>query len=499
MKTFAGIFILGANKAVQHQIPYFCSFLINQRKLKLMLMEILYIIVALLAGFFAAYALLGSRSRSKQKELEEAMQAMEKEKLGLLAEKERQVAVLEDRMLGANEEKDRLASDLIGLREELSEKNASVARLQAIHEQMQERLETQKKELAELQQKFTLEFENLANKIFREHSREFVQTSGKNLNELISPLKERLLTFEKKVQDAYDLETRDKISLKQEVKSLFELNRKLSEDAENLTKALKGDTKKQGNWGEVVLERVLERSGLTKGVEYESQMSTRGDDGQLLKPDVVIKLPEDKHLIIDSKVSLVAYEHFVSSDEQAERDRYIRQHVDSIRSHIRSLSEKSYQAAGAFDTPDFVLLFLPIESAFSVAMQYEPDLFSFAWERKIVIVSPTTLLATLKTVSSIWKQEKQTQNALEIARQGGNLYDKFVSFIEDIQRLGNQINTVQKTYEEVNKKLVSGSGNLIGRAEKLRTLGIKVGKNLPAQYLLTENDDEEELSETQQG
>ena len=462
-------------------------------------MEILYVLLALLAGFLAAYAVLGSRFRAKQKELEDGLQALEKEKLSMFAEKDRQIAVLDERLLSMNMEKERLTAESNALREELSEKITSLTRQQAIHEQMVERFENQKKELAELQQKFSIEFENLANKLFKQHSQDFVLASGKNLNDLITPLKDRLQTFEKKVQDAYDLETRDKISLKQEVKSLFELNRKLSEDAENLTKALKGDTKKQGNWGEVVLERVLERSGLTKGVEYESQMSTRGEDGQLLKPDVVIKLPEDKHLIIDSKVSLLAYENFVSSDEQAEKDRYMRQHVDSIRSHIRGLSEKSYQAAGAFDTPDFVLLFLPIESAFSVAMQHEPDLFSFAWERKIVIVSPTTLLATLKTVSSIWKQEKQTQNALEIARQGGNLYDKFVSFIEDIQKLGNQLNTVQKTYEEVNKKLVSGSGNLVGRAEKLRRLGVKVGKNLPSQYLLTENDDEEELSETQQG
>lgn len=460
-------------------------------------MEILYIIVALLAGFFAAYALLSSRSRSKQKELEEAMQAMEKEKLGLLAEKERQVAVLDDRLLGLNTEKERLTTEFNALRAELSEKNSSMARLQAIQEQMQEKLENQKKELAELQQRFAVEFENLANKLFKQHSQEFMQTSGKNLNDLITPLKDRLQTFEKKVQDAYDLETRDKISLKQEVKSLFELNRKLSEDAENLTKALKGDTKKQGNWGEIVLERVLERSGLTKGVEFDTQMSTRGEDGQLLRPDVVIRLPENKHLIIDSKVSLLAYENFISSEAQADKDRFMRQHVDSIRTHIKGLSEKSYQAAGEFDTPDFVLLFLPIESAFSAALQTDPELFSYAWERKIVMVSPTTLLATLKTVSSIWKQEKQTQNALEIARQGGNLYDKFVSFIEDIQKLGNQLNTVQKTYDEVNKKLVSGSGNLVGRAEKLRKLGIKVGKVLPAQYMLNEYNDEEELPKAQ--
>jgi DNA recombination protein RmuC len=297
----------------------------------------------------------------------------------------------------------------------------------------------------------------------------------------------------------YDVETRDKISLKQEVKNLFELNRKLSEDAENLTKALKGDLKKQGNWGEIVLERVLERSGLTKGQEYETQASTRGEDGQLLRPDVIIHLPEEKHLIIDSKVSLLAYENFIRSDDETEKSRFMRQHVDSIRAHIRGLNEKKYQSAKDFDTPDFVLMFLPVEPAFSAALQTDPELFSFAWERKIVMVSPTTLLATLKTVASIWKQEKQTRNAVEIARQGGNLYDKFVSFIEDLQKLGNQLNTAQRTLDEATKKLHTGSGNLVVRAERLRKLGVKTGKTLPSQYLLTEADDEEELSETPQG
>jgi DNA recombination protein RmuC len=461
-------------------------------------MEIILIIAALLIGFIAAYVLLGSQHRAKQAKLEEALQTLEKEKFNLLSEKDRQIAVYEAGAQNLAEEKTKLNEDLNSIREQLSEKNSLLARMQAIQEQTQEKLENQKKELAELQQKFSIEFENLANKLFKQHSQDFVQASGKNLSDLITPLKDRLQTFEKKVQDAYDLETRDKISLKQEVKSLFELNRKLSEDAENLTRALKGDTKKQGNWGEIVLERVLERSGLTKGIEFDTQMSTRGEDGQLLRPDVVIRLPENKHLIIDSKVSLLAYEHFISSEDQADKDRFMRQHVDSIRTHIRGLSEKGYQAAGEFDTPDFVLLFLPIESAFSAALQSDPELFSYAWERKIVIVSPTTLLATLKTVSSIWKQEKQTQNALEIARQGGNLYDKFVSFLEDIQKLGNQLNTVQKTYEEVNKKLFTGSGNLVGRAEKLRKLGVKVGKDLPNQYLLTDSDDDEELSQPQQ-
>jgi DNA recombination protein RmuC len=461
-------------------------------------MEIIIVSAVLLVGFLIATLWFGSQNRARNQQLEESIQNAEREKLTLMHERDSRIAVLDDRLAGVSEEKEKLLADAGLLRGQLSEKQSELARMQAVHEQMMERLENQKKELAELQQKFSVEFENLANKLFKQHSQEFVQTSGKNLNELINPLKDRLQTFEKKVQDAYELETRDKISLKQEVKNLFDLNRKLSEDANNLTKALKGDSQKQGNWGEIVLERVLERSGLTKGVEYETQAGTRGEEGQLLKPDVVIYLPEEKHLIIDAKVSLLAYEQFIRSDDEAEKEIQMRRHVASIRGHIKGLSEKSYQAASAFDTPDFVLLFLPVESAFSAALQHDPELFSYAWERKIVIVSPTTLLATLKTVSSIWKQEKQTQNALEIARQGGNLYDKFVSFMEDLQKLGNQLNTVQKTYEEVSKKLVSGSGNMVGRAEKLRKLGVKVGKALPSKYLLTETDEDEELPGAQQ-
>jgi len=455
-------------------------------------MGIIYITGSAIIGFLIAYIVLGSSYRKKLISHQNTLQVLEKEKLTSSLELESRIGIFEERISNLNNEKEKTDAETIMLREQLNEKNSDIARMQTMQEQLQERLEKQKDELTELQQKFTTEFENLANKIFKQHSQEFVQTSGKNLNELINPLKERLQTFEKKVQDAYDVERHDKISLKQEVKNLFELNRKLSEDAENLTRALKGDTKKQGNWGEIVLERVLERSGLTKGVEYETQVSTRDEEGQILRPDVVIHLPENKHLIIDSKVSLLAYESFVSSENPEEKEKYINQHVASVRNHIKGLSDKNYQAAYNFDTPDFVLLFLPVEPAFSAALQRDPDLFSYAWERKIVLVSPTTLLATLKTVSSIWKQEKQTQNALEIARQGGALYDKFVNFIEDMQKIGNQLNTLSKTYDEANKKLSTGSGNLVRRAERLKKLGVKSLKSIPSQYLLNEDDDEKE-------
>lgn len=455
-------------------------------------MEVLFFIAGVLKGLVIAYLFMNRRHLLVRKQLDDQIQQLEREKLSTLLEKDSRIAALEERLSLTTKENEKILVEVVQLRREIDIKNSSLARMEETEKHLNEKLETQKKDLAALQEKFTMEFENLANKIFRQHSQEFVQTSGKNLNELINPLKERLQTFEKKVQDVYDVERHDKISLKQEVKNLFELNRKLSEDAENLTRALKADPQKQGHWGEIVLERVLERSGLTKGAEYEMQLSTHTDDGITIRPDVVIRLPENKHLIIDSKVSLVAYENFIRSEDPNEKEKFINQHVASIRNHIKGLSEKNYQSAGLFDSPDFVLLFLPVEPAFSAGLQKDPDLFAYAWERKIVLVSPTTLLATLKTVSSIWKQEKQTQNALEIARQGGSLYDKFVSFLQDLEKLGNQINTTQKTYEELTRKLQTGNGNLIGRAEKLRKLGVKTGKVLPSQFLINEADDDEE-------
>lgn len=452
-----------------------------------------FVITALFAGFFIA----NLRYRWHIKKAETKFIETERQLQQQLFERENKLTAISERLTLFQHERDVIAQNTETLREQLIEKVASMSQLQAENKQMAERIANHKAELSELQQKLSIEFENLANRLFRQHSDTFLQNSGRNLNELIAPLRERLQIFEKQVQDAFNNETRDKASLRQEVKSLVELNQKLSEDAGNLTRALKGDVQKQGYWGEIVLERVLERSGLTKGVEYEVQATTRNPDGQLLRPDVVIKLPENKHLIVDSKVSLTAYEQFIRTENPLEKQQLISQHINSLRSHIKGLGEKNYQSATAFDTPDLVLLFLPVEPAFGIAIQHDPDLLSFAWEKSIVIVSPTTLLATLRTVSSIWNKEKQTQNALEIARQGGSLYDKFVGFVEDLRKLGNQINSLQQTWDDAHRKLVAGSGNLVGKVEKLRKLGVKVNKNIPDQYLLTSNDDEEESSRTE--
>lgn len=354
---------------------------------------------------------------------------------------------------------------------------------------MADKLVRQKTEIDDLQRRLMLEFENIANRVLRQNSSEFRDTNLKTLGDIISPLKERIQLFEKQVQDTYNLELRDKVSLQQEVRSLFELNQKLSEEANNLTRALKGDVKKQGNWGEVILERVLERSGLTKGVEYEIQYTTRSNEGDVLRPDVIIRLPEDKHIVIDAKVSLLAYEQYISSDIPEERDRYLKAYCDSVRNHIKGLSDKNYQHATAIDTPDFVLMFMPIEPAFSAAVQFDGELFNFAWERKIVIVSPSTLLATLRTISSVWKHEKQTQNAIEIARQGGEMFDKFSAFLKDMEMLGEQIERLEKVYSDARKKLSDGKGNLINKARKLEKLGVKTSKSLPSSFIQNDNDE----------
>lgn len=361
--------------------------------------------------------------------------------------------------------------------------NSSLAYLKNENENLNKRLAQQKEELNELNQRFTKEFENLANRILDEKSKKFTEQNKSNLDGILNPLKERIKEFEEKVDKSYKLESDERVTLKTELKNLIELNNKVSEEANQLAVALKGDNKQQGNWGEMVLEKILERSGLKAGEEYKTQFTTTNVEGDRIKPDVVIMLPDNKHVIVDSKVSLVAYNSCVNADNEVERLKYLKMHVESLRSHVKLLSDKNYQSAIGLHTPDFVLLFVPIESSFSLAVQGDAELFNFAWDRKIVIVSPSTLLATLRTISSIWKQERQTKNALEIAEEGGKLYDKFVAFVEDLIKLGKGIKSTQSDYEDAMKKLYDGTGNLVRRAEKMKELGAKTTKQLPTSLL----------------
>ena len=442
-------------------------------------MEILLPVLALAVGGVVVF--LWQQRHLNEERAGSLVRLNESEKIALakLAEAEKNKSLAEQQLAS-------LVKDLAELKTELSserqkneisirELTTSMAELEHARKQISEKAA----ELEQIQKRLTIEFENVAHKILKEHSAEFTTLNQKNIGEILSPLKEKILTFEKKVEESYEKTLRDQTDLKVELKKLQELNLKISDDAKNLTQALKGDVKKQGNWGEVVLERVLERSGLTLGREYEREVVDENSDGKQIRPDVIIHLPDKKHLIIDSKVSLVAYERLVNETVEELKIQQLADHLRSLRSHIKMLSDKHYQSAKNLNSPDFVLLFLPIESSFSLAIQEDQELFNYAWDNKVVIVSPTTLLATLRTIASIWKQENQTKNALEIATLGASLYDKFVNFVQDLVKVGKGIEAAQSNYSEALAKLHTGKGNLVRTSERLKDLGIKTQKALP--------------------
>ncbi|MDB5143273.1 MAG: rmuC [Mucilaginibacter sp.] len=398
---------------------------------------------------------------------------------GLLSEKESVTNLLK-------EEKDRLITELSQEREKLNQANQSLESARSYYKAQQEKIQEQKAEVEQIRQNFQREFENIANKLLEEKSLKFNETNKTSLDLLLNPLKENIKLFEEKVEKVYKAESDERNILKGEISKLMELNKQISEEASNLTKALKADTKKQGNWGEVILDRILEASGLIEGESYTKQgkgLNLTDENGNRFQPDVIINLPDKKHIIIDSKVSLLAYERLVNCETEEERESYIKQHLLSIKSHISGLGSKNYQDLYGIDSPDFVLLFVPIESSFVIAIQTDLELFEFAWNKKVVLVTPSTLLATLKTVASIWKQEQQTRNAIDIATKAGALYDKFVGFIADLKRIGDNIDRSKEAYNEAFGKLSTGSGNMIGRVEVLRKLGAKATKHIDQKFI----------------
>jgi DNA recombination protein RmuC len=369
------------------------------------------------------------------------------------------------------------------LNEQLQVERKRVVTVEETFKAQRERLADQEKAIQEIQQKFQLEFQNIANKLLDEKSQKFVETNRTNLDVLLNPLKENIKAFEEKVEKVYKTESDERNVLRGEITKLMDLNRQISAEATNLTRALKGDSKKQGNWGEVILERVLERSGLVRDREYRIQASLISADGSRLQPDVIIDLPDDKHIVVDSKVSLVAYERLVNCENDDERNLFSKAHVDSIRGHISGLSSKNYHDLYKINSPDFVLLFVPIESSFSFAVQLDAELFSDAWDKRVVIVSPSTLLATLRTIASIWKQERQNRNVLEIAKLSGLMYDKFVGFVNDMESIGKNIRSSQAAYDSALNKLTEGNGSLTVTAEKIKKLGAKANKQLEDKYI----------------
>jgi DNA recombination protein RmuC len=383
--------------------------------------------------------------------------------------------------------------DLVGeMKASQVEKEALIStktRLETELKNSDSKISENKEELGKLQEKFTKEFENLANKILEEKSSKFTEQNTKSMQSILNPLKEKIDGFEKKVETTHKESIDYHAALRQQIMGLKEMNLQMSKETINLTKALKGDNKTQGNWGELVLERVLEKSGLEKDREYFVQQAYNNDEGKRVLPDVVIHLPDDKKMVVDSKVSLTAYEQYVNSDNDEEQAMHLKDHVASLKRHVVQLSEKKYEDIYKIESPDFVLLFVPIEPAFAVALKLDNNLYNQAFEKNIVIVTPTTLLATLRTIDTMWNNEKQQRNAIEIARQAGALYDKFEGLLKDLIGIGKKIDASKSDYNAAMNKLVEGKGNLITSVEKLKKMGAKAKKALPENIIERANED----------
>ncbi|KAF2330289.1 DNA recombination protein RmuC [Flavobacterium daemonense] len=441
-------------------------------------------IIALFLGIYLGRLLMGAKSQTEKVGLEEKLNAnlnqlqFQKEKFeGERNNFQKQLQLI-------NSEKENIRTEKDSLAIQLSKKEVDF-------ENLWERHKEQKAEITELQEKFTKEFENLANKILEEKSAKFTEQNSENMKNILLPLQDKIQGFEKKVEQTHKESIDYHAALRQQIVGLSEMNAQMSKETLNLTKALKGDTKMQGNWGELVLERVLEKSGLEKGREYEVQQSFTNTEGTRVLPDVVINLPDGKKMIVDSKVSLVAYERWINEESEILKIDFLKEHVSSIKRHVEQLGNKNYHDLYQIESPDFVLLFIPIEPAFAIALNEDSTLYNKAFDKNIVIVTPSTLLATLRTIDSMWTNQKQQENAFEIARQAGALYDKFEGFVTDLVRIGNKIKDTKTEYESAMNKLVDGKGNLISSVEKLKKMGAKAKKSLPENIIARASNEEE--------
>lgn len=451
-----------------------------------MLPFLIIFIVALAIGVFIGKIIFSARFQSEKISLEEKLIALNSQfnqlKEQIIVDK----TTFEKQLENLNLDKENIRSEKDSLAIQLSKKEVDF-------ENLWERNKEQKEEVEKLQEKFTKEFENLANKILDEKSNKFTEQNKENMKNILTPLQDKIHLFEKKVEDTHKESIDYHAALRQQILGLQEMNIQMSKETINLTKALKGDSKMQGNWGELVLERVLEKSGLEKGREYEVQQAFTTEDGNRVFPDVVINLPDGKKMIVDSKVSLTAYEKYINEEDDILKINYLKEHVNSIKRHVEQLGNKNYHDLYQIESPDFVLLFIPIEPAFAMALNEDPSLYNKAFEKNIVIVTPATLLATLRTIDSMWTNQKQQENALEIARQAGALYDKFEGFVGDLIKIGKKIDESKIEYSGAMNKLVEGKGNLIVSVEKLKKMGAKAKKSLPESILNRAVKDENQL------
>lgn len=445
-------------------------------------------IIALAIGIFLGKLIFSSKSDNEKKLLEERNTgfANQLDQLKQQAASEKQY--LEKQLTETVEERNNLRNAKDSLAVQLTKKETD-------YENLLQRSKEQQQETEKLREQFTKEFENLANKILEEKSTKFTEQNKENIKNILSPLQEKILLFEKKVEDTHKESIDYHAALRQQILNLRDMSEQMSKETLNLTKALKGDSKMQGNWGELILERVLEKSGLEKDREYFVQHSHTTEEGTRLYPDVVINLPDGKKMVVDSKVSLVAYERYVNEEDDPLRVAHLKEHCNSIKRHVEQLSSKNYHELYKMESPDFVLLFIPIESAFAIALNEDNTLYNKAFESNIVIVTPSTLLATLRTIDSMWTNQKQQQNAYEIARQAGALYDKFEGLVSDLIMVGKRMDDGKKAYQGAMNKLVEGRGNIVTSIEKLKKMGAKAKKSLPENLINRAIDAEEKAFE----
>ncbi len=441
-------------------------------------------IIALGIGIFIGKIIFASQSQSEKSGLEERIN-------GLLNQMEQLKVQFQTERNQFEKSFAQLSSEKENLQKEKESLAIHLAKKENDFDNLLERNKEQKQEVEQLQEKFTKEFENLANKILEEKTVKFTEQNKENLKNILSPLQDKIQLFEKKVEDTHKESIDYHAALRQQILGLREMNEQMSKETINLTKALKGDSKMQGNWGELVLERVLEKSGLEKDREYFVQQSHVTEDGNRVFPDVIINLPDGKKMIIDSKVTLTAYERYINEEDSEVKNQHLKEHIVSINRHVEQLGSKNYHDLYHMESPDFVLLFIPIESAFAVALNEDTTLYNKAFEKNIVIVTPSTLLATLRTIDSMWTNQKQQENAIEIARQAGALYDKFEGFVSDLIKIGKKMDEAKIEYGNAMNKLVDGKGNLITSVEKLKKMGAKAKKALPEAVLKRANETDE--------
>ena len=460
-------------------------------------MEILYIILAFIFGAVLAYFILKSSSVSRKiyEELQQNFNQKEADFNKIIAEISAQNKAQIQKIAEQQELNERQNSEIKDLQNDKNQLIGLKSQLAAQNESLQQLLDSQKEEIVKIQEEAKLQFENLANKILEEKTLKFTEQNHQNLKNILNPLQEKITDFEKKVENTHKESIDYHAALRQQILGLKEMNLQMSKETLNLTKALKGDSKIQGNWGELVLERVLEKSGLEKGREYEIQKSFTTEEGNRVQPDVIINLPDGKKMIVDSKVSLTAYEKYINEEDDEQKTNFLKEHVNSLKRHVEQLGSKNYQHLYQMESPDFVLLFIPIEPAFAIALNEDTQLYNKAFERNIVIVTPSTLLATLRTIDSMWTNQKQQENAYEIARQAGALYDKFDGFVTDLVKIGKKMDEAKTEYEGAMNKLVDGKGNLITSVQKLKIMGAKAKKSLPDAILNRANSSLENLDE----